>query len=279
MFCDKFNIVNDTIDQYLKDGIVYNTDFNLIKSDINSRILANDINDIHEKFTYYRKYLERSPMENLVIEALNSVITQFPSKKLLKALDKLIKSDENNQVAMSVNELIRKWKPVAEKVNTLKSMIEKGRKPSNNSTTVERTLDNTGTCPCCGKNVKLSNGLIVAHGYNIYYGCQSNMCFGVNHKPIEVSSEGAVAYRDLLQNMCDQKTKLIADVKLKRPTLVKYNKVGDIIEKTKNTDDDYIGKFEIHCHSIENDIKHLEKDIKLFNHVIEKWKPTPLPTA
>ena len=75
-----------------------------------------------------------------------------------------------------------------------KARVVKARKPSTTARkTPARTLDNTGTCACCGTNVKLSDGHIVMHGYTIRWGFQSvraGTCFGVGYLPIEVSDEG-----------------------------------------------------------------------------------------
>lgn len=72
-----------------------------------------------------------------------------------------------------------------------KARVVKARKPSTAPRkTPARTLDNTGTCACCGQNVKLDSGRIVMHGYTIRWGFQSGSCFGVGYLPIEVSDEG-----------------------------------------------------------------------------------------
>jgi len=81
--------------------------------------------------------------------------------------------------------------PICAKFVAAKGRVVKARKPSTAvRKTPARTLDNTGTCACCGQNVKLDGGVIVAHGYTIRWGFQSGSCFGVGFRPIEVSDEG-----------------------------------------------------------------------------------------
>jgi hypothetical protein len=81
--------------------------------------------------------------------------------------------------------------PICAKFVAAKGRVVKARKPSAEPRkTPARTLDNTGTCACCGQNVKLSGGTIVPHGYTIRWGFQSGSCFGVGFRPIEVSDEG-----------------------------------------------------------------------------------------
>jgi hypothetical protein len=81
--------------------------------------------------------------------------------------------------------------PICAKFVAAKGRVVKARKPSTAvRKTPARTLDNTGTCACCGQNVKLDGGRIVMHGYTIRWGFQSGACFGVGFRPIEVSDEG-----------------------------------------------------------------------------------------
>ena len=211
-----FEQLNTELDACITDGVIYNVDFNNWKSYVAGRELESDIQDIRAEFTYAGKWEDRNERELAAIEALSYSVTQFPSKKLIKQLNTL---DAQNSVAHSITNLINKWKPVADKFRELKPMIVKGRKPAvNPHQTSERTLENTGTCACCGKNVKLNDGKIVDHGFNIKWGVRNGQCFGVGYKPIEVSTEGAVAYRNSLETMVSHYT-------CKKHNLVKYNGV------------------------------------------------------
>lgn len=61
---------------------------------------------------------------------------------------------------------------------------------------VQYDLTNAGICPCCFRVQKLDdNGGLVLHGYQRPGdGYTHGSCFGVGHKPLEVSVEGTEAY-------------------------------------------------------------------------------------
>ena len=93
--------------------------------------------------------------------------------------------------ALEAYRSIGSYASICAKFVAAKGRVVKARKPSTAPRkTPARTLDNTGTCACCGQNVKLSGGRIVQHGYTIRWGFQSGSCFGVGYLPIEVSDEG-----------------------------------------------------------------------------------------
>lgn len=64
-----------------------------------------------------------------------------------------------------------------------------------------RTLDDTGTCPACFRNMKLVNNRIIRHGWSLQgdrvrggYSWHSGPCFGVGYDPWEVSPKGTIDY-------------------------------------------------------------------------------------
>lgn len=79
----------------------------------------------------------------------------------------------------------------------LKPFIVKGRKPSENPTkTPPRTLEGTGTCPVCGRNIKITpENRMVHHGYVVRAGGFEGDCFGVGHLAWEISNQGALEFR------------------------------------------------------------------------------------
>ena len=86
--------------------------------------------------------------------------------------------------------------PLMEKLDAVKPLIVKGRKPSETPNLNARTIEHTGTCGCCNRNIKLTEGgRIWDHGYSIEgrgHGYSSGYkvggsCFGVGYEPIEVS--------------------------------------------------------------------------------------------
>ena len=86
----------------------------------------------------------------------------------------------------------------AEMIKSLKDKVIKGRVPSENPNLNARTIENTGTCGCCSKNVKLTNaGRIWDHGFQVLHrgfgagvGFKAGgSCFGVGYEPIEISKQ------------------------------------------------------------------------------------------
>jgi len=126
--------------------------------------------------------------------------------------------------------------------------------------------------------VKLNDGKIVDHGFNIKWGLRNGQCFGVGYKPIEVSTEGAVAYRNSLEIMVKQ-------YQYKKHTLVKYNGVvvkhnnyrSGKIEEISFGEEGYQKELDITLAIIDNDIRKINKDIDMFNSIIHNWKAQPLP--
>ena len=105
------------------------------------------------------------------------------------------------QFSAAYTALLGEWMNVSAEIAALKSKVVMARKPSTStSKTPARTLDNTGTCPVCGQNVKLDQGRIVKHGYKVEWQMQMGSCFGTGTLPWEVSSQGAVEYRKVLQS-------------------------------------------------------------------------------
>ena len=132
-----------------------------------------------------------------------------------------------------------------------KSHIVKGRKPSTNSkSTPMRTVENTGSCGICGKNVKLSRtGKILSHGYTLKYRLgKSSDCIGTHFDPIEVSPQAPKAMLDYINRWIKQ--------------------VDDKIED----EDDWskIAKYN-------DQITYLEKQYKEYQKIIKNWKAGVLP--
>jgi hypothetical protein len=272
--------LNEALDAAITAGEIYNVSFNEWKTYGGSRMLEADIDAIREEFTYAGKWESRMDDEMAIIDALNYNITQFPSKKLEKALETVMNHSCENPVMLAVDELVDKWEVVGDKFRTLKGMIVKGRKPSTTPrVTPVRTLDNTGTCPVCGANVKMSGGKIVSHGFTIKYGWQEGNCFGVGYDPIEVSDEGVVAYRamilDMVQDRVMSKIKLITN----RLVIIICNDHGEVVISHRDGEDGYQRILDLRCMNIDSDIRHMNRDIAMRDKMIKVWKAQPLPDA
>lgn len=272
-----FDELNAALDNCIEAGVIYNVDFKDWTSYGANRMLEADIRAIREEFIYNGKFQDRTEEELNLIDSLNDSIVQFPTKKTMNILGDML----NVGVAKAVINLVLKWKPVAEKFRNLKPMVVKGRKPADKPRkTEERTLKNTGTCPICGKNVKMdATGKLVAHGFTIRYGFQEGNCFGVGYEPVEVSPVGMVDYAKVLEEAIDrfstQKTKMMEE----RPVLYRtegYGRNKKIIE-IKDGDSGYQHVLNNQVHNLETTIRHMGLDLNMFKERIDAWKPLPLP--
>jgi hypothetical protein len=266
--------LNAALDACIAAGAIFNVDYQDWKSYVATRMLEADLQQVTNALYLDIPHDVRVESDNEIYWAKCGVsIVTFPSKKLIKALE------TKTAYAEGTTEVVNQWTPVAEKFRTLKSMIVMGRKPAETPRqTPVRTLENTGTCSCCGMNVKLKDGKIVQHGYTIKYGWQSGVCFGRGYVPIEVSPEGAVAYNEELGNLLVRinrnKTNLIA----KRPDLeIRDRYTAKVTATLKDGDDKYDRVLEGRVREMESEIRQIEYEITIFTKKIATWTPGVLP--
>lgn len=255
-----FKELNDALDAAIEVGGIYNPDFQDMKTYAATRNLDADFSKAREDHYYPLLRTSTCPDDiNDLMSSIGSVsIVMFPSKKMVKLL---AACDSDNAVVVAINAIIEKWAPVADKFRTLKPMIIKGRKPSTTPrVTPERTLDNTGTCACCGNNVKLSDGKIVNHGFTIRHGWQEGACHGVGCDPIEVSPEGLHRFMTII----------IATEKDERRELAFMKSGNSRLEGFKLTNA---------IASSEQILGWLKRDAVITEQRIAGWKPQPLPTG
>lgn len=94
----------------------------------------------------------------------------------------------------SILKVLHRWEPIAQQLEIAVPLIVKGRKIGERKTP-PRTLENTGTCPICGKSFKLDDsGKIVSHGYVVQWHQHNGSCFGAGKPPWELSPQGAINY-------------------------------------------------------------------------------------
>lgn len=262
-----FEELNAKLDACIEAGVIYNVDFKDWTSMRASRMLEADIDEVRAEFTHCGKFQDRTETEMNAIEALDYTIIRFPSKKLIKAVAAI-----DGPVAERINAVITKWEPVGDKFRTLKPMIQKGRKPAETPRkTEERTLENTGTCACCGKNVKLDGGKIVAHGYTIRRGFQEGSCPGVGYDPVEVSPEGIEAYLALLVQLRQSTVAALARAKQTREAVPGFRKMVEPDEAG------YERARRNHIAQLEGDYRFFYKGVEQQQDRIDNWEAQPLP--
>lgn len=173
------------IEALLAAGTIYNADYVEMKTALN-RILEK------AKAEASAVYLA-IPYEDRRTDELSAQYygTVYPHT-LPGWLKKLPKTaSPTHAAALEAYRALGAYSAMCAKFVEAKARVVKARKPSTVARkTPARTLDNTGTCACCGQNVKLAGGRIVQHGYTIRWGFQSGSCHGVGYLPLEVSDEG-----------------------------------------------------------------------------------------
>lgn len=251
-----FDELNAALDACIEAGIIYNVDFQQWKTYEATRPLEADIKFIKDALYLpaVREKRESEKYTHLSWQLVSISIITFPSKKLIAALNDM---PANDPFAIAVNNIVAKWQPIADKFKTLKPMIQKGRKPSTDPRkTPQRTFENTGTCACCGKNVKMKDGKMVDHGFSLSYGFRNGNCFGVGFRPIEVSDEGLHALKNALINF-------------------NRNAQERLIRVIRN---DNTENRAFNLRNTQRDIKYSARDVINLKDRIMKWKPTDLPT-
>jgi hypothetical protein len=176
------------IETALKAEVIYNVDYVELKSRLN-RLIEKAHSAANTTF------LATGGRDGGAF--LTDAYYGFPMAHTLKAFAKKLPAPVEGEFRLALEAyraIVTTFTPAADLLAAAKGRVVKARKPAvGGRKTPERTLDNTGTCSCCGMNVKLSGGRIVKHGFTIRWGYQSGSCFGVGYLPIEVSPEGIVA--------------------------------------------------------------------------------------
>jgi len=163
--------------------------------------------------------------------------------------------------------------PACEKIAAVKQFIEKGRKPSESPANA-RTLDHTGTCGCCNRNVKLRpEGTMWDHGYMIGgkgskgYSCfRVGSCFGVGYQPIEVSPE---VWDAMLQHMHMRVAALPAAIDANNKWLAE----NPWTEENKKL----VSAKQWNLREITGELKRLPREIKELTSRRNAWTARPLP--
>lgn len=205
-----YEAILDQIARYKEAGVIWNQENETLKYEI-SRLFEK------EKDTFKDgEFLELVRYRNS--DLINEIYNSFPysavhASAMLKKLDKLAKKFAawDSKWVIAAREFATRWATLNAAHAELKPLIKKGRQPNPNRVTPERTLDNTGTCAICGKNVKMDGGKLVHHGYEVKWHQFVGGCFGVGYEPIEVSNVALIDYIAMLtKQIAYQETQLAA---------------------------------------------------------------------
>lgn len=154
----------------------------------------------------------------------------------------------------------------------------------------DRTLDNTGTCPVCLHNVKLTNGRIMRHGWAVQgdrgrgqYGnsWHSGPCSGFGYEPWEISPKGAVdyaAYLDKLLPPLEQQLRILQakPAEIRNPNYVEKHNFFKEPEKLTSSDAKYEAALKILVDRKLQEVRYLKQDIAELKTRIAAWVPKAL---
>lgn len=147
----------------------------------------------------------------------------------------------------------------------------------------ERTKENTGSCPCCFRNIKLKKAsgaalpTMVSHGYRRPgWGAQVGNCMGVGWPPFELSPAGT---KHLVQEL--EKKLATHETYLGRLNGAQVTSLSIDKHNTQITPDDprwaqYLKSTRVQT---ERTITWISEDIKGLVKLITHWKEEPLPLA
>lgn len=168
----------------------------------------------------------------------------------------------------------------------IKPFIVKGRKPSTNPPK-EVDLTNTGICPVCFRRQKLTfDSKMVDHGYTIPqgWGGRNGHCLGFKHAPYELSSEGCVYFKGILEQQLKANENYIqrlqaGEVPEFRRTYRTYKGPGrweNQEEITRKGDEKYPRLVETETQKTQGENDFIKSDIKRVQQLINDWKLQPL---
>jgi hypothetical protein len=148
------------------------------------------------------------------------------------------------------------------------------------------TRENTGTCPCCFRNIKLKarsdqHPAIVLHGYlRPGWGSIHGQCYGVNYPPFELSDEGTKhLVHQILHPRVKGEENFLHRLQSGQVTELHEQRGNKLITMTPETEGPatWARHIEYKIKSVEREISALKHDIELLTGLIASWKLEPLP--
>lgn len=220
---------------------------------------AIEVRSMHRRVTALLAKWDSPATQVMVTTAINS----------MQSRGQTVTSSDVREAVVRVRDFLTTWLPLADKMVAVKDRVVKGRKPSAMPRKTEpRTKDNTGTCACCGQNVKLAVGKIVLHGFTIRPGWRAGRCFGVGFSPIETGPDGLVALLEVLRRRIPRLEAEITNLR-----------ALDINATLERTPEQPYRTVRAALSNAESELRHTRSDITATERRIREWVPRPLPTA
>ena len=180
-------------------------------------------------------------------------------------------------IAIEAEAFLDRWHPMVEGLKALKLVAVKGRQPIPDSErkTPPRTIEHTGSCACCTRNVKLSDAdKIVDHGFQLHWNSRAGNCSGVGFPPLEMAPDGIAAFIERLEGQLNAAEKARKNLAEGPPAPV----YDGLSKKTITPDDPLWPRMRaIRISDYESEIGFIGREIESQRLRIEKWEPAPLP--
>jgi len=144
-----------------------------------------------------------------------------------------------------------------------------------------RTRENTGTCPCCFRNIKLKRQgedyIVVLHGYERPgWGQVQGRCLGVGYQPFELSPKGTQHLVKVLHDSVRDSESSLRDLQAGR-VLVLYTTQGRKLTLEDLGQREWDDRVKDRIQTTTGLISDLKKDIKLLDGLIDSWEKQELP--
>jgi hypothetical protein len=192
------------------------------------------------------------------------------------------------EMITAMNSVIDEFMPIVDMVEKLKKSekIVKGRKPAEPKP-VDPNKD-IKTCPCCFRQIAVirgagkMSGKMAHHGYERPgSGWQTDSCMGVDYQPLEISTDGLVAYISALKgqinlNKLGLKNLKKATVLIHRwRTVLNEKKKPVPLELVKGECDERFWNeaYESQKNEYESRIRMLKNDLEYRELVLKGWAP------
>lgn len=147
------------------------------------------------------------------------------------------------------------------------------------------TRSNTGTCPCCFRNIKLTPrtkkgrdksmpGMVV-HGYKRPgNGSIHSNCFGEDWPPFEFSKEGTLAWMEKLEEALTRNKAVLHNLESGKTT-----RIFDINRKefVQLGDPSWDRFFDLEVSGVKDTIESIGMELSRSRRYSSAWKPQPLP--
>lgn len=285
----------ESIEKAHELGFIYNSDYEAMKFTLSRAFddqcrfmsydeagprMARELSSIGDALQLRGYYSKSDEIGNLYGYVLSFHLVKTYARKI-ETLEGFVAEKAGLSIPEIYRDFLKEWVEVFEAFQGVRPLIKKGRKPSENPKSVERTLENTGSCPICGRNVKLSSsGRIVYHGYTVATGEFVGTCYGTGHKPSEVSPEGMVCYST--DCLTEAEYNRAAGVRLKAEryalSTVKAGKVGGPVYVTlRDGEPGYDKQFEYTLEKWEQNEKIYRETAANFAKLAAEWTEKPLP--